>query len=622
MKIKFTGALIASLTTMPLFAETTSTDTVKLQEINVTAPVKSRVVLTPLDVSVVTQTDIQQSAESSLLPVIQNLVPGFFVSERGFAGYGMSGGAAGTVGIRGVGGGNKVLFMIDGQPQWAGVFGHALPDTYVANGVERIEIVKGPSSLLYGSNAMGGSVNIITKHQSQEGITGSARAMIGSFSTQKFNVSTGYRKDKVSATVSAQLDRSNGNREGSEFWLANEYAHVQYDMSTNWRGGANLDMSQTRAHNPGTTQSPLEDMWTRLTRGTASIYLNNSYGKFNGGVQAFINWGTNTVDDGHAPGAAPRNYIFHSSDYHMGFTVFQTVNPWQGNDLSAGIDFQHWGGKTWNVSREDMSTHTFDFSACENEIAGYVMMQQSLFKNFVSLNAGLRAQHGSQYGNILIPQAGFIIHPKSAASIKFSFSKGFRAPNLKELYLYAPANPELKPEYMYNYELSYSQHLLSGRLYIEAALYFINGRDMIQTVMIDGRGHNMNVGRFINKGFELQASWRFTPQWTLSTSYAYLHTSNLTIYAPKNKLDNRLMFTPGSWEFTLSNNNIWSLVNGNPVGTESYSLLNLRAAYTMQAHVPVKYFVRIDNINNKRYEVMYGCPMPGTTFMGGIEFRF
>ena len=127
-----------------------------LQEVLVTAPAKTRVELLPLDVTVLSDSVIVHSTESSLLPVLTDRVAGLFTSERGFAGYGVSGGAAGTVNIRGVGQGNKVLFMIDGQPQWASVFGHALPDTYVANGIERVEVVKGPSSLLYGSNAMGG----------------------------------------------------------------------------------------------------------------------------------------------------------------------------------------------------------------------------------------------------------------------------------------------------------------------------------------------------------------------------------------------------------------------------------------------------------------------------------
>ena len=121
------------------------TDGVDLPEAVVTAPAKVRnVELLPLDVNVIDSTVIERSAESSLLPILVNQVPGLFVTERGFAGYGVSGGSAGAVNIRGVGQGNKVLFLIDGQPQWAGVFGHSLPDTYVANGVERVEVVKGP----------------------------------------------------------------------------------------------------------------------------------------------------------------------------------------------------------------------------------------------------------------------------------------------------------------------------------------------------------------------------------------------------------------------------------------------------------------------------------------------
>lgn len=87
---------------------------VSLDTVTVTAPVKTQARLLPLDVTEVTASEINKSTETSLLPVLVNKVPGLFVSERGFAGYGVSGGAAGTVNIRGVGQGNKVLFMIDG----------------------------------------------------------------------------------------------------------------------------------------------------------------------------------------------------------------------------------------------------------------------------------------------------------------------------------------------------------------------------------------------------------------------------------------------------------------------------------------------------------------------------
>lgn len=156
-------------------------DTLKLHEVTVYGTPKAPVELTPLSVSIIDANQIEKSTESNILPVLANHVPGFFVTERGILGFGVSGGAAGGVSIRGVGGGNKVLFMIDGQPQWASIFGHALPDTYTSGDVAKVEVVRGPSSMLYGSNAMGGSVNIITKHATQQGFNGSARLMWGSY---------------------------------------------------------------------------------------------------------------------------------------------------------------------------------------------------------------------------------------------------------------------------------------------------------------------------------------------------------------------------------------------------------------------------------------------------------
>lgn len=601
-------------------------DSIALQtlgEVEVTAPRKTEITLTPLTVSVIGEKTIDRSAQSSLLPVLQNQIPGFFVSERGFAGYGVSGGSAGSVSIRGVGGGNKVLFMIDGMPQWAGVFGHALPDTYVANGVERVEVVRGPSSLLYGSNAMGGSVNIITSRATTEGLSGRSRAMFGSYSTQKFNTSVSYRKGKLGVTAAGSVDRSNGNRNDSEFWLANEYLQAQYSLNRHWQLGANVDMSQTKAHNPGTLQNPLENMWTKLTRGTAAVFAHNNYAHSRGGAQVYINWGANHVDDGNTPGTAPKDYIFRSTDYNMGFTLFQTVNPWRGNDLSLGVDFVHWGGHVWNYKKADQSQRDSEFKSHLNEVAGYVMMQQALFGDILSLNGGVRLQHSSQYGNEWVPQAGFILHAFAGNSLKFSFGKGFRAPNLRELYLYPPHNPDLKPEYLYNYEVELRQKALGGRLDAGLSLYYINGKDMIQTQRVDGRPRNVNVGRFINKGFEIDATFLVNSWLNFMGNYSYLHTDAEVLYAPKNRMTLQANFTPGPWSFTLEESSVWGLRTGGPEKSD-YTLLNARASYTLNQGkaVPVTLLVKADNLTNTGYEIQYGCPMPGATVMGGVEIRF
>ncbi|NJK86928.1 MAG: TonB-dependent receptor plug domain-containing protein [Bacteroidales bacterium] len=139
---------------------------------------------------------IEQSGESAILPVLSGQVPGVFITERGVTGFGVSDGAAGQISIRGLGGNPtmQVLVLIDGHPQFMGMMGHPLPDAYVASDVERVEVIRGPASALYGSNAYGGVINIITKKQVNEGISLQAKALYGSYDTRKFALNGGFRK--------------------------------------------------------------------------------------------------------------------------------------------------------------------------------------------------------------------------------------------------------------------------------------------------------------------------------------------------------------------------------------------------------------------------------------------
>lgn len=627
--------LTAGLLCIPLMssAQKSDADTLQLHDVQVYGTPKAPVELLPLSVSIITFEKIEKSAETNILPVLSNHVPGLFVTERGIMGYGVSGGAAGSVNIRGVGGGNKVLFMIDGQPQWASIFGHALPDTYTSSDVEKVEVVRGPSSLLYGSNAMGGSVNIVTKHANQKGFNGSANLMWGSFTTQKYGLNLGYANQKFNAFVSATYESTDGDRRNSQAWLASQFASIRYKFSDHWNVGTNVTLTETRPHNPGSVDDPLNDMWTQIFRGTAAVFVNNNYEVSSGQVQVYSNWGKHKVNDGYSAhgtatnGGKPRDFLFHSDDYNMGVNAYQNLHLWTDNVTSVGIDFQHWGGKTWNTMN-DGSPDQPGVDKHVNEVAGYLMTQQGFIQDKISVNAGLRFQHSTQFGNMLVPQAGIIGRPWTGSTMKFSWGKGFRSPNLRELYMYPPQNPDLKPEYMWNYEVEIRQLFLNGRLDAGLSLFYIDGKDMIQTVkeknpVTGGQMTNKNIGDFRNKGFELDATYTINHQWSATANYSYLHSTENVLYAPKNKIFGEVMYHPGKWEFAIESINVWSMRTGGE-DKENYSLLNGRIGYnlTVAKNVKMNIFCKVDNITATKYETIYGFPMPRTTAMAGINLRF
>lgn len=142
----------------------------------------------PMTVSVVGRQTVERANEPSLLPVLTEQVPGLFAAGRGVMGYGVSGGAAGQLSVRGIGGPAQegvpttgMLVLIDGHPQYMGLFGHPVSDACQSFLAERVEVLRGPASVLYGSNAMGGVVNIVTRKMEEDGVRTHVGAGYGSY---------------------------------------------------------------------------------------------------------------------------------------------------------------------------------------------------------------------------------------------------------------------------------------------------------------------------------------------------------------------------------------------------------------------------------------------------------
>lgn len=577
----------------------------------------------PMSVSVIDRNEIEASSESALLPVLSQRVPGLFVTQKGITGFGVSEGAAGTVNIRGVGQSNKVLVLFDGQPQWAGVFGHALPDTYVASDVERVEVIRGPGSLLYGSNAMGGVINIITRHQKEEGRTTQARVMFGSYNTQKYMINTGYNAGKFSSFISINHDRTDGHRVDSEFRMTNGFAKLGYTLTDHYKVTGDLSLAKSKYQNPGKITAPIRDNIMDILRGTTSFALENKYEKSSGAVRAFYNWGNHEINDGLPvfSSVANNGYLFRSDDHNYGVLLYQSFRLLKDNLFTVGVDYKNWGGHAWNDSIIGLDKDLVDKSV--SETAGYIIMQQDLFEK-VSLNAGVRYEHNSTFGGEWVPQAGITYRPVSGNTLKASLSKGFRSPNIREMYMFPPQNPDLKPERMMNYEMSVGQSLLEGKLFAELTAFYIDGSNMIEVTHIDGRPKNVNTGSFTNKGVEFEAAFTASNKLMFDVNYSYLHTSKALLAAPAHKFFVNATYTPGRFTFNVNIQSIFDLyVNTVTPVKEDYTLLNAKAAYRLGSmRKGLNLFVKGENLTATRYTINEGFPMPKAIVMGGFDITF
>ena len=168
MKIRTLLLLSASLASLSMQAETQNEgiqDTTKMSEVVVTGTRNATDArYLPMTVNTLNRQTLLANERTSVLPTIMEEVPGVLVTSRGMMGYGVSTGGSGSINVRGLASGTaQMLVLIDGHPQYQGIFGHGIADSYQTMIADRVEVLRGPASLLYGSNAMGGVVNIVTR---------------------------------------------------------------------------------------------------------------------------------------------------------------------------------------------------------------------------------------------------------------------------------------------------------------------------------------------------------------------------------------------------------------------------------------------------------------------------
>lgn len=578
-------------------------------------------------VSVINRIDIEHAMQPSLLPVLTEQIPGLFVTSRGIMGYGVSTGAAGGISLRGLSGGTgRLMVMIDGHPQYAGIFGHPIADAYQSFLADRVEVLRGPASVLYGSNAMGGVINIVTRKMHDNGVNTNIHMGYGSYNTLESEFTSRIRKGRFSSVVSGSYNRTDGHRDNMEFEQYGGYAKLGYEMTGNWSLRGDINITHFNASYPGPITAPLLDGDQRITRGVTLFAIENNYEQTSGGLSFFYNWGKHWINDGYTPSKEekPQDERFNSRDNMMGVSLYQSMQLFKGNRITAGVDWFRYGGKAWNeyVSGEHIGTTSDLVNKHENELAGYVDLRQNI-GTWLTFNAGLRADHHSRVGLEWVPQAGLAFHLPHTIEMKASASKGFRYPILREMYMFPPQNPDLQPESMWNYELAFSQQLLNGRLTYGVNLFYIDGKNLIETLPNpNGSGMlNQNSGEIENSGIELQAAWRISQYWSVDGNYSYLHMKNPVLAAPKHKLYTGVNFNYRHWDISTGIQYISGLyTQTDPIKTEEFVLWNIRASY--QACRWLNIWARGENLLAQKYEVNAGYPMPRATVMAGINISF
>ncbi|MGM0427840.1 MAG: TonB-dependent receptor plug domain-containing protein [Thermodesulfobacteriota bacterium] len=417
--------------------------------------------------------------------------------------YGDYGGSAGEIHIRGMAG-NATQIRVNGVTVNSPSLGTADVAKIPLNSIERIEVVKGSGSVLYGSGAMAGTINIITKRPEREKTDLKAAAGYGSQSSYRFAAEQGmFVADDFGYYLTANRYKTLGFRSNSDL------SHNDASIKLVWDKGDLLDVSLYgdyiyRDHGRPGVQPPAgtqsyslygteffnSESASLLDRGRdndAHVVLNVKSDpldwlalKFRGDYTYMENYNyARYAYDGSGNRTWVTNKVF-------GMEGDMDFRPFEGGNLLVGAEYKHYDWENKNtlldVFGADVAGSATHADA-DLHSTGVYMEGQYRPCRYIKGLAGIRHEDHSQFGTENLPRFGLILNPLQSTALKFNYGKHFLAPTPNDLYwpkdIYTQGNPDLQPEKGWHFDAGVEQALFDSKIFVSLTYFYWDLKDKI-----------------------------------------------------------------------------------------------------------------------------------------------
>jgi vitamin B12 transporter len=569
--------------------------------------------------------------------------PGVTLSKNGGPG------GVGSILIRGADS-DQTLVLIDGvkvnDPSDPGT-GYDFSNLY-AGDIARIEVLRGPQSTLYGSEAIGGVVNVITAAATRP-LEGDVQLEGGSYGTAYAKAAIGGKEDRFDWRLApyydstdgvSDFDKTFGGTGNDPFHTAGASGRIRYDVTPTVQLDERAYFTWSRNEFDG-YDTPTgyfgNDNEFGRTRQVVD-YTGLNFPLLDGRLQNRVAFEYDDIDrrneDPDQPGT---KFTFLDSGAARTFEYEGVFAIAPGYQAVFGAQTQR------STIDADSPLYPPTVNADATLSSGYAQVTATPLPG-LTLTGGGRFDDHSTFGGHGTGQASAAWALNGGNTIlRASFGQGYKAPSLYELYSQY-GNPALRPEDANGWDAGVEQHFLDGRVVVQATWFGRETRELIEFVSCYGvvtgtcatntaGGYYANVDRASAQGAELQATWQATSRLLIAGNYTYDHDVDRSPGAPTYGL--QLPRRPRNTA-NLSASYVWPVKLTTAVALryadrsyddaydtialQSYVLWDVRASYPLRPHLEV--YGRIENVTDKHYETAYQYGSLGRAAYAGVRYSF